>query len=277
MADRVGSKTIRALLEHFDNNLLDILRADAEELQRVPGIGPKIAQAIRAVDLPRTEDWIHEWELAGVSIITWNDPTYPARLKNLDDAPATLFMRGAWSDGFERAVAIVGTRSPSPEATDIARQASAILARKGYTIVSGLAKGVDTEAHTGALSITSGRTVAVLGGGVLSIYPQENQSLAETILTTGGVLLSEVAPPIPPSSARLVARNRIISGLCSAVIVIETGEDGGAMYAAKRAREQGRAVYAIDNASSGNRALIADGATALQANLADLDSLTSGE
>jgi DNA processing protein len=135
-------------------------------------------------------------------------------------------------------------------------------------IVSGLALGIDTQAHIGALG-ARGRTLAVLGSGVLRVYPEHNLNLAEAILKQGA-LLSEIAPNAPPSPATLVARNRIISGLCDRLIVVETTVDGGAMYAARRAVEQGREVYTLDLGASGNRALIAEGARPLSLDLAEV-------
>ena len=130
----------------------------------------------------------------------------------IDDPPPTLFMLGAWKPVYERAVAMVGTREPGSEAAALASQLGARLAQAGITVVSGLARGIDTAAHQGALSVAGGQTVAVLGCGVLNLYPPENQALIPW-RTGRGLLLSETAPDAPPSSARLVARNRLISGL----------------------------------------------------------------
>lgn len=259
LTNRIGSKTLRALLEHF-GTLDAVLAADAVTLRKVRGIGPKIAQAILAVDVAQVKAAVPRWQAAGVSIITLQDEHYPARLRDIDDTPPTLFMRGDWHEAYSKAVAVVGTRSPSTESLSAARRLGAELAQRGYTIVSGLALGVDTAAHMGALD-ANGSTVAVLGCGVLNVYPEVNRLLAQTILEReAGVLLCEVHPHATPAPANLVVRNRLISGLCEAVIVVETDIDGGAMYAAKRALEQGRRVYALDNAASGNRALIESGA-----------------
>ncbi len=271
LTDRVGGKTIRALTQHF-GDIDAVLQADAAELQAVPGIGRKIAESIRAIDLQQTEKLIDQWRKDEIAILTWDDPAYPMRLKDLDDAPPVLFMRGACP--LDRTAAVVGTRSPSTESENIAKTLSATLAEQGYTVVSGLAHGVDTNAHFGALGVQNGRTLAVLGSGVLNIYPQENRSLANAILINkAGALISEVAPPLSPSSSRLVARNRIISGISQAVIVIETKVDGGAMHAARRGFEQGRKIYALDIAASGNRALIEAGATAINPDFSNLDLL----
>jgi DNA processing protein len=271
LTDRVGGKTIRALTQHF-GDIHAVLQADAADLRAVSGVGPKISESIRAIDLEQTEKLIDQWRKEEIVILTSDDPAYPARLKDLDDAPPVLFMRG--NCPLDRAVAVVGTRSPSAESENIAKTLSATLAEQGYTVVSGLASGIDTNAHFGALGVQNGPTLAVLGSGVLNIYPEENRSLADAILINkASALMSEVAPSLSPSSSRLVARNRIISGISQAVIVIETRVDGGAMHAARRGFEQGRKIYALDIAASGNRALIEAGATAINPDFSNLDLL----
>jgi DNA processing protein len=259
LVERVGNKTLHALLEYFDGDLESVFDAEASELQRIPGIGPKLAQSIYAVDLEQVESYLMDWESLGVQVLTLDDENYPSILRAVAAAPATLFVRGTLA--FGQAVAIVGTRSPSDNARDLAHKTGVDAVRKGSTVVSGLARGIDTTAHLGALS-TEGHTIAVLGSGVCNIYPPENEALANRILERGA-LVSEVAPYDGPSSARLVARNRIISGLSNQVIVVETSTDGGAMHAAKRAREQGRTIYTFDLPISGNQQLIAEGAEIL--------------
>ena len=257
LVEHVGVKKLRALLDCFDGDLNAALKADAKTLQRVPGIGPKIAASIRAIDLPAVIDVIPRWQAAGVSLITLNDPAYPALLRSLDDAPPTLFMLGTWHE--LRSAAVVGTRSPTRQAVEAARQLGFELARRGYQVVSGLAVGIDSGAHIGALAQPQGITSAVLGSGVLNVYPPSNRALAQAIQGRGA-LMSEVHPAAQTKPSSLVARNRIISGLCETVIVVETELDGGAMHAAKRAAEQGRRVCTLDFPASGNRALIEAGA-----------------
>jgi DNA processing protein len=270
LVEHLGGKKLRGLLAHFNGDVAAILAADERALRRVQGIGPKIAAGIRAIDLPQVERALSRWEANGVCFITLNDPTYPPLLRSVDDAPPTLFVRGTWRP-FKKAVAIVGTRRPTAEAVDTAQHLGYELARRGYVIVSGLALGIDTAAHLGALSSPDGCTLAVLGGGVLNVYPPENRALANAIALRG-MLLCEVHPEAEAKPPALVARNRLISGLCDAVIVIETSDEGGAMYAAKRAFEQGRRVYALDVAATGNRALIDQmGAGTIDADLKGLD------
>ncbi|MBE0689237.1 MAG: DNA-processing protein DprA, partial [Anaerolineae bacterium] len=159
------------------------------------------------------------------------------------------------------AVAIVGTRNPSEIALGAAQALAFEFARRGYVIVSGLALGIDRIAHMSALA-AAGNTVAVLGGGVLNIYPPANKGLADAICGRGA-LLSESHPNAESKPAYLVARNRIISGLCSTLIVVETHADGGAMHAARWAHEHQRALYTLDLPATGNQQLIDQGAIPL--------------
>lgn len=261
LAEHIGGKKLRALMAHFGGDPRAILNADAASLRQVPGIGPKIARVIENIDLAAVEAALPRWQAAGITLCALCDPSYPARLAAVDDAPPTLFIRGKLPASTLRAVAIVGTRQPSRKAVETAEQLSMGLAQRGVVIVSGLALGIDRAAHLGALAV-GGRTLAVLGSGVLNIYPQANAPLAQAILARGAVI-SEVNPAAQPNATTLVARNRIISGLSDALIVVESSVEGGAMHAARRALEQGRKVYAVESDASGNRALIAAGAVPL--------------
>lgn len=270
-ADHIGIRLLRALVAHF-GSLRAALLADAGALLAVPGVGPATVRSIRAVDLAAAERRLAAWRAAGVRVVTQmaDDSAYPACLRALDDAPPTLFARSAWETLSCDGVAVVGTRAPSAQGRAAARLLGFELARRGLTVVSGLARGVDTEAHLGAVSAPAGRTLAVLGSGVQRVYPPENAALAQ-LIARSGALLSEAAPDAAPSVPRLVARNRIISGLSRAVIVVETAADGGAMHAARFARGQGRPVYALDSAASGNRALLEGGALPLEPDLQGLE------
>lgn len=256
LVNNLGGRTLAALLVHFQYDLDAILSAPAAELRKVPGVGPKIAAAIRSIDLDATRRALDRWQQAGVTVLTRDDAAYPPALRRLDDAPPTLFVRGTLPR--QPGVAIVGTRRPSPQALELAGRLAGSLVRQGHMIVSGLAAGIDRIAHLEAVA-QDGLTTAVLGGGVLSVYPPEHHSLAEAIVLRGA-LLGEVAPDAPVSVPGLVARNRIIAGLCEHVIVVETGIDGGAMHAARFARAQERFLYTFDLPASGNQALIAAGA-----------------
>ncbi len=262
MSPNIGAKTLKNLRQHFHDDLAAVFTASPSELQRVRGIGAKTAAEIGRMDPRRVADQIASWRQRGVAIETMRQPRYPASLRDLDDGPPTLFWRGNTRPAdWARTVAIVGTRSPSPDGQFITLQLAMQLARAGYAVVSGLALGIDTAAHTGALS-AAGATIAVLGSGVLQVYPSGNRALAERILESGA-LVSELHPYGRANAQRLVSRNRIISGLSRAVVVVESDARGGAMYAARFAREQGRPVYTFDLPASGNQSLIASGAVVL--------------
>lgn len=255
---RIGCKTIRALLQHFPD-LNTALQADAQALTAIPGIGAKTATAIRQINLEAVRQLITTWQAAGVHIILHDDSLYPPALRLHHDEPPTLFIRGqAAPDLWHKTVAIIGTRRPTQQARAAAANLSIVLAGRGYTVISGLAYGIDAIAHTAALD-AEGKTVAVLGGGVLNIYPHAHRPLAQRIMQQG-LLICEVAPDAEVNAPRLVSRNRIITALSQHVIVVETGIDGGAMHAARRAQEQNRQLYALDfPQASGNQALLTSG------------------
>ena len=262
MSPNIGAKALHNLRKHFDGDLAAVFAATPRELQRVRGIGAKTAAEIIRMDPQQVAARIASWREAGVAIETIQQRQYPASLRDLDDGPPTLFWRGcARPEAWAKTVAIVGTRTPSQDAQFITLQLAMKLARADYTVVSGLALGIDTAAHTGCLS-ARGVTIAVLGSGLLKVYPQANQKLAERIRESGA-LVSEAHPNDSANAQRLVSRNRIISGLSRAVIVVESDARGGAMYCARFAREQNRPVYTFDLPASGNRALIQSGAIVL--------------
>ncbi len=257
----IGSQTRDNLMRHFGQDPVAVLAAPPAALLDVPGIGRTLAREIAAIDLGRVAAKLADWRRQGIDILTCRDPQYPQPLREIADAPAALFARGTLRP--ERTIAIVGTRQPSPAARFISLELARKLARAGYTIVSGLALGIDSAAHAGALA-APGRTLAVLlGSGLLNIYPESNRALARRI-QAAGALLSETRPRWPVNAQRLVARNRIISGLSGAVILVESHIDGGAMYTARFARAQGRPVYTFDLPASGNQFLIKQGAHALK-------------
>lgn len=264
----LGRKTIDRLLDHF-GTLAAILAAPDDALRAVPRVGPKLAAAIRAADVAHTQAALHRWQAGGIAVLLHTQDGYPAALRALDDAPPVLFVRGSLLP--TPAVAIVGTRRPRPQAAQIAGDLAARFAARGWTITSGLAAGIDTAAHQGALH-AGGRTQAVLGCGVRVVYPPENERLAAQIVAQGA-LLSETDPDAPPNSPALVARNRLISGLSRAVIVVETGTSGGSLHAVRFAQAQGRPVYALDSDAPGNRQLIAAGAQPLPRDPAAWDTL----
>jgi len=261
LSRHIGAKTLASLLEHFDKDLDAIFEADEDDLMQVHGIGETIARDITLINLEQLAEDIPQWERQGVGIITMFDDLYPDPLKSLSDFPPTLFVRGQWyTDLWAKTIAIVGTRRPSQVAKMYTMQLSAKLAREGFTIVSGLALGVDAAAHTGAIQAQGGgTTIAMLGSGVLKVYPPQNKRIS-MLTRQHGALVSEVHPNLQTNAQRLVARNRLISGMSQGVIVIESADDGGAMHAAKFARKQGRNIYTLDLPATGNQQLIKDGA-----------------
>jgi DNA processing protein len=212
----------------------------------VRGIGPMLTAAIGATDVQRIRSDLAAWQAAGIRILDWEDPAYPALMRNVPDAPPTLFVKGRWPVMTPRAVAVVGTRSASRKALGVAHQLGFDLAEAGITVVSGLALGIDTAAHFAAMASPSGITIGVLGSGILNVYPYNHKEIARAV-EQRGALLCEVRPDAQENASALVARNRIISGLCEAIVIVQTDIDGGALHAARFAQSQGRKVYAIDD------------------------------
>ena len=202
----------------------------------------------------------------GIRALTLLDDDYPSNLRQVADAPPVLFVRGRLLADDGLAVALVGTRRATPYGRAVAERLARDLVTAGVTIVSGLAKGVDTAAHQAALD-AGGRTVAVLGNGLDQVYPPENGALARRIAEAGrGALVSEFAPGVPPDAVNFPRRNRIISGLSRATLIVEAGERSGALITADFALEQGREVLAVPGSifnamSVGTNQLLRQGAT----------------
>ena len=267
LSPHIGAKTLTLLLRHFDDDLRAICAASPVELLRAPGIGPAIVRAISSIDLESVADAMAQWQAGGVRVLMPGDVEYPNQLRDTAGHPPTLFVRGRCLEGlnWNSAIAIVGTRHPSPVAKSTALQLSMKLARAGRLVVSGLAVGIDAAAHASAMS-AGGATVAVLGSGVLNVYPPQNRHLANGIQVQGA-LVSETHPRARTNAQRLVSRNRIISALAKAVVVVESDEDAGALHAARFARKQGRRLYTFNLPASGNQQLIKEGAALLPIDL----------
>lgn len=258
---RVGGKVLRALLATFGTPAA-ILDADEQALQQVAGVGPHTASQICQINLAYIERQVLRWQADNIQILTWNHDAYPPLLKSLEDAPPLLFKLGAWQSTLTQSLAIVGTREPSEIALQFTQLLAFLAARQGWTIVSGLARGIDHAAHIGALAATpQGQTVAVLGEGVR--HGQRHRPLTRRILEKGA-LFAEVAPEVAPAPTLLVARNRLISGMSRAVVMIEAGEKSGALYTVRFAQQQGRPVFTVDLPSVGNQRLIQAGIHALE-------------
>ena len=265
----VGGKTVTRLLAHF-GSVWAIFAASEAELAAVPRLGAEQARAIASLSLEQIEKRMARYEAADIRLITWEEADYPANLLLINDAPPLLTVRGDLLPSDNRAVAIVGTRQPHPESADLARQLAADLAQRGWTVVSGLALGIDAAAHQGALK-GGGRTLAVLGSGVDTVYPERHTELAASISESGAVL-AEVMPETRVSRQTLLARNRLTSGLSRAVIVVQSNTDSGSAHTARRAMEQGRQVLAITGGEDGH--LLATGAAPLDPDNLDIDELS---
>ena len=261
----IGAVRLQALRDHFGDLAvawqapLDALQAAGLSLK----LAERVAQVRADVDLDRFLARITE---QGITVLTWEDEVYPARLKQIDQPPPVLYVRGTLTGEDDWAVAVIGTRRISAYGRQVTEDVAGFLARNGVTVVSGLARGVDAVAHQAALK-NGGRTLAVLGCGVDRVYPPEHAQLAEKMLASGA-LLSDYAPGTPPDASNFPPRNRIISGLTMAVVVVEAGETSGALITAQFAADQGREVFAVPGnilapQSKGTNRLIAEGARPL--------------
>jgi len=268
----VGPLARTRLLERFGSPDR-VLNAEASELQSVSNIGPVLAKRIvQARDQTDVDVQLKIARDNNVDILLQVHPDYPPLLKEIHDPPGVLFVRGNLQATDRLAVAIVGTRHASRYGIKQAAQLATSLARAGITVVSGMARGIDSAAHRAALD-AGGRTIAVLAGGVLEPYPPENRELAEQI-SKQGCLVSEAPPTMPPISGMFPQRNRIISGMTLGTIVVEAADRSGALITARHAWEQNREVFAVPGAidnrlSRGPHRLIRDGAK-LVASLEDV-------
>jgi DNA processing protein len=275
----VGPVTVRLLAETL-GSASAIFDADARQLLSVRGTATEIVKKIIAArkKVNATLEIERAAEL-GAELITPADPGYPDPLRNIYDPPLALYVKGTLDLRDQHAVAIVGSRHTTSYGRDCAGAFAASLARAGYTIVSGLARGIDTSAHQGALR-AGGRTLAVLGGGLHDIYPPENRELAGEIAASGA-LISEFQLGREPDKTTFPIRNRIVSGLSQGVVVVEAGLSSGAMITANVAAEQGKSVFAIPGridspTSQGTHHLIKTGARLVESAddvLEDLGSL----
>ena len=241
MVKGIGPARFRGLLSRF-GSAAAAWNAPASTLEAL--LPPKVAHALLQLRAHTdiTALW-ENWHKRGIKILTWEDEAYPRRLKMLDHAPPVLYLRGEITPEDDWAVAVVGTRKITAYGRKVAGDVAKLLAESGITVVSGLARGVDGVAHRAALQ-AGGRTIAVLGSGVDVIYPPEHRKLAAEIITSGA-LLSEYPPGTRPDAANFPPRNRIISGLSAAVVIVEAGEKSGALITASFAAEQGRDVFAV--------------------------------
>lgn len=264
-SEAVGPAGFARLISHF-GSALAVLQATAEELLR-PSLRLQARQVSLIQSLGEVLDHYEQlWKECidrHVHVVFDDDAAYPPPLRDIPTPPPVITLYGNWLPIDDPAVAIVGTRRPSAEGIEMAASLARACAQQRVTVISGLARGIDEAAHVGALQ-AGGRTFAVVGSGVLAIEPGRPAQLAARIAASGGII-SEVAPRTPASVPRLLARNRITSGLARAVIVVQSYDRGGALVTADYARRQGRRVLAVPWPESvpqgaGTRALIEAGA-----------------
>ena len=235
-----------------------MLRLELLPLERVSSVLEELASAIDVLDdvakqslLPRFDasdvdaalEIVREWRTRRLDVRAVFDPSYPSNLRGIYNKPPLLFVQGCWDDARDSvALAIVGTRSASDAGLRRAADAARKAVRSGLTVLSGMAAGIDTAAHTAALD-ANGRTVAVIGTGIDRVFPPENRALRDRIVASGGAVLSQFFPAQPPAKWSFPMRNVVMSGLAMATLVIEAGETSGAKKQARAALEHGRPVF----------------------------------
>jgi DNA processing protein len=267
MVEDIGSIRTQALLKHF-GSLDKVFKADADEISKVKEIGPiigaRVPQAIKDIDLKKELDLIKKHN---VKVITFLDKDYPENLKNIYDPPVVLYVKGEILPEDKLAIAIVGSRLASFYGLQTAEKLGFELASHDITVVSGLARGIDSSSHKGALK-AKGRTLAILGSGLANIYPEEHKALADRISESGAVV-SEFPMRTIPDKGNFPKRNRIISGLSLGVVCVEAAEKSGALITCDCGLEQGREVFAVPGkvdsvTSKGTNKLIKQGAKLAQ-------------
>src|SRR6266436_29664 len=261
----IGPVSFKSLLNYFQDDLAAAWQADSKELAQA-GLTQKAIENViklRSTSTPQQE--LEKLERLRIRVITWKDKSYPSLLREIDDAPPVLYTYGKLTEADQFALAVVGTRNSTTYGRQVTERMVSDLAKGEVTVVSGLALGIDTIAHTAALD-AGGRTIAVMANGLDTIYPPTNRGLARRIVESGqGALISEYPLGVQPESNNFPARNRIISGLSLGVLVIEAPEKSGALITANFALKQGREVFAVPGSilssrSKGVNRLIQDGA-----------------
>jgi DNA processing protein len=263
LATGIGPRLFSALVERF-GSAQAAAEASAGELAETPGIGEESAQKIReSLDRAEPEAELERARAAGVQLVFRGEADYPVALAYLTDAPPLVYVKGTLVPDDAQAMGIVGMRKCSLYGQDQAERIAGGLARVGFTVVSGLARGVDSAAHRGALA-AGGRTIAVLGNGLATVYPPENGRLADAVAAQGA-LVSEFPMETAPQAENFPRRNRILAALGLGVVVVEAGVRSGSLITARLAAELGKEVFAVPNrvdapGAAGVHALIRDGA-----------------
>lgn len=257
---QLGPTKIRLLLQHF-GSALNALQAPIEQVEKLRGFDRVLTHWNQWRQNPAWKNDLTLVEKSGVQLIPFSSPLFPKSLLEIADHPTLLYVKGDLKPQDLRSIAIVGTRHSSIYGNEMAERISKDLAHHGYTIISGLARGIDTAAHRGALK--KGRTLAVIGCGLAKIYPPENESLAQEI-SKNGALISEFSMATPPDRQNFPQRNRIVSGMSLGTLLIEAPIKSGAMITMEKAFSQKRKLFALpgrtDNENfRGNHSLIKDG------------------
>ena len=261
----VGSVKKQAVLEKFDKLPEKIFKATKQELMQVDGIGPKLAEEILN---NKDDELVNKMEnymkINGIKQLDFYDNDYPKQLKNMYDPPITLFYKGDIKLVNTNCVSVIGSRNATKYGLNESYSIGNELVTNNYTVVSGLARGIDTKAHQGALSVQNGKTIAVVGCGLDRVYPEENTRLFNEI-SERGLVLSEYVVGTKAEPGNFPARNRIISGLSENLIVVEAASKSGAMITVEFALEQGKNVFAVPGnvnsyTSTGTNELIKNGA-----------------
>ena len=259
----VGPRTCKLLIEKFGAPE-KIFQLKADEIAAA-GVPRNTARSIAEFrDFEPLEKELCELPNIGARLLKWTDADYPPNLRQIADPPPFLFVRGTVQLSDPTCIAIVGARAASDIGRRMAQRLGLELAAKGFTVVSGLARGIDGEAHQGALD-AHGKTLAVMGCGVDVIYPAEHRKLADAILASGGALVSELPIGTQPLAENFPTRNRILSGLCLGVVIVEAAEKSGSLITARMALEQDRQVFAVPGSplsgkTRGSNRLLKDGA-----------------
>ena len=263
MVPQMGPVRLRRLLDAF-GSAEKILLARPDQLAAIPGLSRALAENIaRWEDFADPTTELKKAADLGARVITAEDEEYPAALREIHDPPMVLYIRGSLLPRDRQALAVVGSRKASHYALESAKKLGFQTAYAGLTVVSGLARGIDTAAHQGALA-AKGRTIAVIGAGLGHLYPPENAQLAERIAASGAVI-SEFPVDTKPDRQTFPIRNRIVTGFSFGVLVVEAGANSGALISANMAAEQGRTLYAVPGridspAALGSNRLIQQGA-----------------
>jgi len=273
LAKDVGEATLRYIIKRFGSPT-EVFKTPARDLREI--VNDSIARSIKEAEKINVEHHLRVMEKLGVKLITFNDPQYPANLKDIAELPPMLYVRGELLESDTQSIAIIGSRRATTYGKFIAEQFAYELAVQGLTIVSGMARGIDSAAHKGALK-TGGRTIAVLGCGVDVVYPPENKGLMHEIIQHGAVI-SEFPLSTKPLAGNFPVRNRLISGLSKAVVVVEARSRSGVFSTVEWALDQAKEVFAVpgnitSEASKGANRLIMDGAKPVMSSRDILDFL----